>query len=470
MRVLVVGGGAREHAIAWALQRAGSDVYAIAAHENPGLLSLARRFEKGNPEDPVRVAEFARARKVDFAVIGPEGPLATGVPDALRAAEIPVVGPSKDAARIESSKRFCRDLLARYQVPGQPKVAGATRPEEIEAAVRSIGGPFVVKPVGLTAGKGVLVQGRDFATPEEGALAARRLLGSPAGRDGILLEERLDGEEFSLMAFVTDSGIHPMPAVQDYKRALEGDAGGNTGGMGAYSQRDHLLPFLSAAHREAALEVLTRTVDALRREGLAYRGILYGGFMLTAEGPKLLEFNARFGDPESLNVISLYEPGQFEKLLYGVAAGSVPSDLVRFRLRASVVKYVVPVGYGSGPEIGAVLDVDPVAIEDAGVRLFYGSVEPAGPGQVRLTSSRGLALVGEASAIWEAGERVEEALKAIRGRYYVRHDIASRDDLRQRTEHLRTLLAPGAKPSPLPLSVAAPDAPPSSAGAENQLI
>jgi phosphoribosylamine--glycine ligase len=336
--------------------------------------------------------------------------------------------------------------------------------------VRGFTGPFVVKPVDLTAGKGVVVQGVDFSTAEEGIALARRMLAGPSGRGGLLLEEKLEGEEFSLMALVTDSGIFAMPAVQDYKRALEGGKGGNTGGMGSYSQRDHLLPFLSQAHRDEAFAILERTVAALRAEGIPYRGVLYGGFMLTTAGPKLVEFNARFGDPESLNVLSLYEPGDFAKLLQGVAEGRVEPNLVRFRLRATVTKYVVPVGYGGAPELGAILDYDAQAIEDLGVHLFFGTTEPAGAGKVRLTGSRGLALVGEASAIWEAGERVEAALKFVRGHYYVRHDIGTKEDLSARTEHMRKLFAPSAKPSPLPLSVAAPEAPPSSAAAPDLLI
>ncbi|MGI0054073.1 MAG: hypothetical protein ACRECR_07465, partial [Thermoplasmata archaeon] len=241
-------------------------------------------------------------------------------------------------------------------------------------------------------------------------------------------------------------------------------------GMGSYSQRDHLLPFLSAEHRDWAAGVLRASVEALRAEGLPFRGILYGGFMLTARGPRLLEFNARFGDPEALNVLTLYEPGQFDELLYGVATGSVDPGLVRFRLRSTVVKYIVPVGYGGAPEIGAEIEYDRPAIEEAGVHLYFGSVEPNGPGRVRLTASRGLALVGESSAIWEAGARVESALGAVRGRFELRHDIGTADDLTRRVEHLRQLLAPGAKASPIPLSVLPPTSPPSSAGAPGQVL
>src|SRR5579871_180306 len=156
MRVLVVGGGAREHAIALTLHAAGSEIHVLAGHENPGLSALAARFDRGDPEDAALAAGLARRRKVELAVIGPEGPLASGVPDALRAAGVPVVGPSREAARIESSKQFCRELLARHHVPGQPRFVVVSRPEGLDAAVGSLGGPFVIKPVGLTGGKGVL--------------------------------------------------------------------------------------------------------------------------------------------------------------------------------------------------------------------------------------------------------------------------------------------------------------------------
>lgn len=466
MRFLVLGGGAREHAIAATLERAGAEVVVASANANPGLDQIATASARIDPTDTARVVEFARSHRVAVAVIGPEAPLAAGVADALRAAEIPTVGPSRDGARVESSKVFCRELLARHGIAASPRVATPTTVEEVDRAVAELGVPFVVKPDGLTAGKGVWVQGSDFTDPKEGAVYARSLL-LQGGR--VLLEERLDGEEFSQMAFVTDSGIYAMPAVQDFKRALEGNRGGNTGGMGSYSQRDHLLPFLPAADRDAAIEVIRRTVDALRAEGIPYRGVLYGGFMLTAQGPVLVEFNARLGDPEGINALTLYEEGNFAELLQGVATGRVDPNLVRFRLRATVVKYLVPPGYGDRPKPGGLLELDAGAIEADGVHVLYGAVEAAGPGTVRLSHSRGVALVGEASAIHEASTRIEAALAHVRGDYYLRHDIGTKADLARRVEHLRQLRAPGAKPSPLPLSVAPPAAPPSSAGSAEQL-
>jgi phosphoribosylamine--glycine ligase len=467
MRFLVVGGGAREHAIGIALHRAGSELYVASSNANPGLERVAQRSARVDPTDASKVVAFATEARAQAAVIGPEAPLAAGVADALRAAGIPTVGPDRAAAQVESSKLFCRELLKRHGIEGQPRFAAPAALEDVDAAVAQFPGPFVVKPCGLTAGKGVWVQGADFSEPKDGAAYAKSIL---VQGQRVLLEEKLEGEEFSLMAFVTDSGVYPMPAVQDFKRALEGDKGGNTGGMGSYSQRDHLLPFLPAADRDRAVSIIEKTAAALRADGLPFRGILYGGFMLTAAGPRLLEFNARFGDPEGINALTLYEPGDFEALLFGVASGRVDPNLIRFRLRATVVKYVVPPGYGDKPRPGGLVTVDAGAIEAAGVHIVYGSVDAVGPGTVRLSSSRGIALVGEASAIHEAGNRVESALAFVKGDYFVRHDIGTKEDLSRRWEHMRKLLAPNAKPSPIPLSVAPPEAPPSSAGTADQVI
>jgi phosphoribosylamine--glycine ligase len=468
MRVLVVGSGAREHAIAATLVRSGATIVSAGPRANLGIDPLAKATLRADVTLTAPVVAFARAQRVDYAVIGPEAPLGAGLGDALRVADVPVVGPSKAGARIETSKQFCRELLAKYRINASPKFVAVHNADEVDSRVAEFHGPFVVKPVGLTGGKGVWVQGADFATASDGAAYVKKLLAG--GGDGVLLEEKVDGEEFSLMAFVTDSGIYPMPLVHDYKRALENDVGANTGGMGSFSQRDHLLPFVAPSMQERAFDVLRRTVEALRQDGIPYRGILYGGFLLTAAGPVLIEFNARFGDPEALNVLPLYEEGDFDRLLYGVATGRVDPNLLTFRQRATAAKYVVPPGYGTTPKVGAEVSVDLLKVEDDGVHVFFGDVDSKQPGKYVLGSSRGFALVGEASAIHEASTRVEHALAFVAGDFYVRHDIATKDDLAKRTEHVRGLFVPGAKASPLPLSVAPPEAPPSSAAGPDQVL
>ncbi|MCI4368250.1 MAG: phosphoribosylamine--glycine ligase [Thermoplasmata archaeon] len=467
MRVLLVGGGSREHAIGSVLHRAEAKLLVASKNANPGLEKLATASRRLDPTDAVGISNWAKAERADYAVIGPEAALSAGVADALEGVQVPCAGPTKAAAQVETSKRFCRELLQRNGITETPRFVFAQSQSQVDDAVKGFSTPFVVKPAGLTAGKGVWVQGVDFETAEDGAKYAKQFL---TGAGGVVFEEKVEGEEFSQMAFVTDSGVYPMPAVQDYKRAGEGDTGANTGGMGSYSQRDHLLPFLPNSAREKAVDILRRSVAALRREGLRYRGVLYGGFMQTAVGPTLLEFNARFGDPEGINAMTLYEDGDMDELLFGVATGRVDPNLVQFRLRSTVVKYLVPPGYPGSPKAGGQLQVDEPAIEALGVHVYFGSVDTAGPGRMTLSTSRSIALAGEASAIWEAGERVESALAHVKGDYQVRHDIATKSDLSKRWEHMRKLIAPQAKSSPLPLSVAAADAPASSLGDASQVI
>ena len=273
------------------------------------------------------------------------------------------------------------------------------------------------------------------------------------------------------MAFVTDSGVYPMPAVQDFKRALEGDHGGNTGGMGAYSQRDHLLPFLSAADRDRALDVIEKAVagaagrgsilprDPLRRVHAHRRRAAAARVQRPVRRPRGDErpHPLRGGELRRAPLRGGDRPRRPEP-------GPVPPTGDRREVpRAPGLREPRSSRAGS-------ISLDEDAIGADGVQVFYGGVEAAGPGTVRLGSSRGIALAGEASAIFEAGVRVEAALRHVRGEYYVRHDIGTKEDLARRTEHMRQLLVPGAKASPLPLSVAAADAPPSSSAPAWQLV
>ncbi len=439
-RTLLVGGGGREHALGLALQRSEAPLFVAAPQVNPGLKAIARDYLVSAVEDGPKISRWAREREVELAVLGPEAAIAAGVADELRAAKIPTVGPSAAAGRIESSKAFARELMQRHHIPGLPEFRTVSSPAEVDAAVAAFSGQFVVKAAGLAGGKGVWVQGVDFQTPQEGAEIAKKLF-PPTGKERtVVLEERLEGEEFSLLAFVDGTSVLPMPIAQDYKRALEGNQGPNTGGMGSYSERDHLLPFLTKEDREAATEILRGVVAALRKENLEFRGVLYGGFMLTAQGPEVLEFNARFGDPETLNILTLFDGTDFADLLYQVAASRIDPSHVSFRLRATVCKYLVPVGYPDSPKKGSLLRIDENAIRDLGVTVYYGSVSPGPePGTALTGTSRSLALVGESSARKDAEARVEQALKHVQGEYYVRHDVGSVADVKARVEHMHRL-------------------------------
>ena len=302
MRILVVGGGGREHAITLALSKnTKTDLYCVMGKKNPGIAKLCREVLIHPETDADAVLAFAKEHDIDYAVVGPEAPLAAGVSDALVAAGIGCVGPSKAAARIETDKGFCRSLMQKYGIDGCPAYKLCKNPEEAAEYIRSYPGDLAVKPTGLTGGKGVKVMGEQV--DRDGAVAYAMTLRDQT----IILEERLLGEEFTLMAFVDGKTLVPMPLVQDHKRAFDGDVGPNTGGMGSYTLADHTFPFVTEADYNAAFAIMQETVAALAKEGCPYKGVLYGQFMNTADGPKVIEFNARFGDPEAMNVLTLLD-------------------------------------------------------------------------------------------------------------------------------------------------------------------
>lgn len=290
-KVLVIGSGGREHAIAEALSRSPQVGKIYSAPGNPGMAEIAECVPV-EVTDIDALAGFARDNGIDLTVVGPEASLAAGVADAFRAEGLRIFGPDKSAARIESSKEFAKKLMAKYGVP----TAGYRVFDEFESAweyVRNRPLPAVVKYDGLAAGKGVVV-----ATTYEQAEAALRdmLLDSSFGKGRVVIEDFLEGPEFSFMCLVQGEKVYPLAVAQDHKRAFDGDKGPNTGGMGAYSP----VPFITDEIRREALEKILRPVaSAMVKEGTPFSGVLYGGLILTAEGPKVIEFNARFGDPET---------------------------------------------------------------------------------------------------------------------------------------------------------------------------
>lgn len=290
-KVLVIGSGGREHAIAEALSRSPQVGKIYCAPGNPGMAEIAECVPVG-VTDIDALAGFARDNGIDLTVVGPEASLAAGVADRFRAEGLRIFGPDKSAARIESSKEFAKELMAKYGVP----TAGYRVFDEFESAweyVRNRPLPAVVKYDGLAAGKGVVV-----ATTYEEAEAALRdmLLDSSFGKGRVVIEDFLEGPEFSFMCLVQGEKVYPLAVAQDHKRAFDGDKGPNTGGMGAYSP----VPFITDEIRHEALEKILRPVaSAMVKEGTPFTGVLYGGLILTADGPKVIEFNARFGDPET---------------------------------------------------------------------------------------------------------------------------------------------------------------------------
>ena len=288
--VLLVGGGGREHAIARAVdESAEAELYACASNRNPGIAGLAAGFRECAGTDADAVVEYAESVGATLAVVGPEAALEAGVADALDSAGVYAFGPRAEEARIETDKAFQREFMAEHSIPGCPDYEVFEDPEAAADYLRAYDGHLAIKPRGLTGGKGVRVTG-DQLTVAEGVEYVLE-----SDYEAYVLEERLVGEEFTVQAFVAEGQYRVSPAVQDHKRAYEGDEGPNTGGMGSYSDATFELPFTTEDEYTEAVEIIDSVVAAMPD----YKGVLYGQFMLTAEGPKVVEFNARFGDPEA---------------------------------------------------------------------------------------------------------------------------------------------------------------------------
>ena len=434
MIVLLLGSGAREHAISRALDRSSQNptISCLASNNNPGIQKISEFFEVGNINDPETVTSFAQQCSADLAIIGPEAPLESGVADALWSAGIPTVGPKKAHAQIETSKGFTRDLLAKYNIPGGPRYRRFDSLDGVTEFLEELGDNYVVKYDGLMGGKGVKVSGDHLHSHDEALDYCKQLV----DRGGtFVVEEKLIGEEFSLMSFCDGEHLAHMPSVQDHKRAYEGDKGPNTGGMGSYSDTDHSLPFISAEDIIEAQKINEATAHALRDEfNEGYKGVLYGGFIATAEGVKLIEYNARLGDPEAMNVLPLLE-SDFVDICSGIVEGNLHQKDISFRNQATVCKYAVPEGYPDSPVKGEPIDVS--AITDTS-QLYYASVDVKN-GQLTEAGSRTVAYVGLADTLGEAETKAETEISKVSGPLFHRADIGTAQLIQLRINHLKSI-------------------------------
>ena len=357
MNILLLGSGGREDALAWRLRQSPSCERLIAAPGNPGIARWAELVGI-DPCNADAVVELAKAQAIDLVVVGPEAPLVAGVADSLRAARIAVFGPSAAAAQLEGSKGFTKDLCRANGIPTAAYVR-TDRSADALAALERFAIPVVIKADGLAAGKGVTV-----ATTRAEAEAAIRA----AGDGALVIEEFLEGEEASLFALVDGETAVPLASAQDHKRVGEGDTGPNTGGMGAYAPAPVLTPELQ---RRAMDEIVGPTARALAAAGTPFSGILYAGLMLTAEGPKLIEYNVRFGDPECEAIMPLIE-GDFAELLQSVATGKLNEiDPPTLTAEHAVTVIVAARGYPGTAAAGGLIRLIEAAEQVEGVVVFH---------------------------------------------------------------------------------------------------
>ncbi len=435
MNILVIGNGAREQCIAEAFLKSKHTpkLYAYMKANNPGIFALAEGIEFGSYSASRQIADFAKKIKADLVFVGMEEPLMYGISDMLSQEGIPCIGPKKVLAQLETSKSFTRGILEKYHIEGNPLFRSFTK-ETFKDAKSWIGkvGKFVVKADGLAGGKGVLVQDDHFITAEEGLKKAEEMLHHHAA---VVLEEKLEGEEFSLQCLTDGKTVVPTPAVQDHKRAYEGDKGPNTGGMGSYSCENHLLPFLTQKDVDDAVAITKKVADALHKEtGEYYIGVMYGGFMKTAKGVRLIEYNARFGDPETMNVLPILL-SDFVDVCLAMAAQKLHTIRVEFEHKATVCKYLCPEGYPHDPLKGEKISVD----ENADARFYYASVDKKDDG-IYMTSSRAVAVVGIAEVLHEAERIAEEGCSHVKGRVFHRRDVGTQALIQKRVVHMNALL------------------------------
>ena len=436
-KVLLVGNSARGHAIAEAIMKSKHkpSLFAYMKANNPGIAAMAKVTEIGDYDRPNSIVSFAKDYRAKLAVIDPEEPLKHGVVDALKWVRIPTVGPRQSLARIETEKSFTRMLMAEYRIPGCPKFRIFKAMDGIKQYLKK-NMPVVLKPDGLTGGKGVMVQGEQFSTVAEALAICRKIL---VEHGIVVIEEKLEGEEFSLQCFCDGTTVIPCPLVQDHKRRLVGDQGFNTGSMGSYSCANHLLPFLGYSELEKSINIVRQAIAALRLQtGKLYRGIIYGGFMVTAKGVKLIEFNARFGDPEAINVLALLET-DFLDICQAITTGTLHKLPICFGRLATVVKYVVPAGYGLLEKRRTTAKSDLIQIGGMGnATLYYSSVHYDKAG-LHLTSSRAVAVLGKAATLTEAEHIAELGARAITGAVDHRSDIGTAELITKRVRHMEKL-------------------------------
>lgn len=420
MKVLIVGGGGREHALAWKMLRDDPSLDIIAAPGNPGIAALGRCVA-ANASDVAAIASLAKRESVDLTIVGPEGPLDAGLVDHFQELGLAVFGPTRSAARIETSKRYSKALMTRAGVPtASARVFTASAPARDE--VRRLGAPVVVKASGLAAGKGVVVA---MSIAEADDAIAMMLDGnafSVAGHE-VLIEEFMTGEELSLFALTDGTNVLPFTAAQDHKRIGEGDTGPNTGGMGAYAP----VGIATAAIASLALDrVFHPTLAAMRDDGAPFTGLLYAGLMLTPDGPKVVEFNCRFGDPETEALLPLMSSNLLEPMravaIGDSLAGAPP---LTWHTGASVTTVVAAAGYPGTVRSG---DAITLPAHEADVTVFHAGTTRDEAGVLRTAGGRVFAVTALGATIAEA--QAKSAAHAARIEFegrQLRRDIGWRE-------------------------------------------
>ncbi len=410
MRTLIVGHGGRESALAMRMAE-HSELYAVLGHENPTIVGHATRSGGGHLLgdvcDPQAIAAYARANQIDLAMVSADEPLAAGVVDALQAQGTRAVGPTRAGAEIEWNKVFARELLMEVAPQAVPSLRIVRDLAELDEAIASFGTtPVAVKPAGLTGGKGVKVMGPHLADHAAAREYARELLAGGGAGASVLIEERIDGAEFTIQALSDGRTVVFPNSTYDYPYRFDGDQGPGTGGMGSLSLPQPTLPFMSDEHYREACAIIAAVIERLGSIGRHFSGVMNSGFFATADGVKVIEFNARFGDPECMNILSLFE-GDWTEVMARICEGTLAPEHVPLREQASVVLYLVSPDYALRKGGPYEFTLAREAIEEQGGHVFFSSAVALGGDRYRTVgTSRAVALVATAPDLERARAQV----------------------------------------------------------------
>ncbi|MGD1019025.1 MAG: phosphoribosylamine--glycine ligase [Verrucomicrobiia bacterium] len=419
MKILVIGNGGREHALVWKIAQSRRVTKLFCAPGNAGIADLAECVPIAATEI-ASLAAFAAGEKIDLTIVGPEAPLCAGIVDIFQTCHLRIFGPNQRAAQLEGSKVFTKQILLKYNVP-TATAAVFDSADAARAHLRKVGAPIVVKADGLAAGKGVIVASSvEEAERAVGEIMEKKVFGSAGAQ--IVIEECLRGEELSVMALVDSKSFQTLASAQDHKRALDGDRGPNTGGMGAYSP----TPVLDKKLDAPVADIFQRTLAGLRAEGIEYRGVLYAGLMITERGPQVLEFNCRFGDPETQVVLP-----RLESDLVDAMDATIDGSLDRLKLvwktDAAVCVVMAAGGYPGQYKRGQPIAGLKQAANSDNVCVFHAGTRQDDDGRTVTDGGRVLGVTGLGDTIENAARRAYEAVEQIRfdGAHF-RRDIAAR--------------------------------------------
>jgi len=424
-RVLVVGSWAKEQiTIENIKQNPDFEVYVYMDTKNPGIISLADGYEIGDLHNVKDVVSYAKKQNIDLVLITTAEPLSLGLVDELEKENILAFGPSKKAAKLESDKVFSRKLMKKYGIKALPRFDVFDDVNNAIEYAKSLDWKVAVKPIGLTEGLGVKVYEDQLKNKHEVIDYIYRIFKEKiGGKAKVLIEEKLEGIEFIIQCIVNGNHVISTPAVKDFKKLLPGDNGPNTASMGSYSDKGLILPFMSYDDYLKAVDIIMKTLEAFNKEtGGNCLGFLYGQFMLTSDGIKLIEYNFRPGDPEWMNTLSVMEDNVVDIVRFLLDGIQKPID---FENKATVCKYIVPEGYPK--KLNKVLDVtfDDEEIKKTGVNVYYSSGFDNN-GKLRVGCERGIAFIAKADTIFEANQLVEKAISMVNGNFHYREDIGTK--------------------------------------------